>query len=280
MEESPKRIVVCDSGLGGLDIASHFFSCSEGPECNVIYMNAYPDKAWGYNDLPDAHAQEELLKKVMLRMEQWHPEICLIACNTLSIIWQRLEQWWHPSFPVRGIIEAAVEQMSDYMKTHSESELLILGTKSTIGSNVYPKALVEAGVAESRIHSMPCHRLATLIEQNPSANAVRERIAEYADQATGLFTAKPKRLALGFCCTHYGYAREFWQIAFSRQFDEIDILNPNEAMTCLGRGISFEYHSKLELEDGQRLAMAAVFADNAIQISDALRSAVAEEDLF
>jgi len=275
-----KRIVVCDSGLGGLDIASHFFSCGSGPLYNIIYMNAYPDKNWGYNDLPDEHSQEELLRKVMLRMEQWHPEICLIACNTLSIIWQRLQKWWRPLFPVRGIIETAVAQMSGYMKAHPEAELLILGTKSTVGSNVYPKALVEAGIEDTRIYSMPCHRLATLIEQNPSADAVRERISEYADQAVGLLGAMPKRLALGFCCTHYGYARGFWQEEFSRRFDEVDILNPNEAMACIGRGISFEYHSKLELGDEQRCAMAAVFADSAGPISEALRNAVAEMDLF
>ena len=243
-------------------------------------MNAYPDKAWGYNDLPDERSQEELLRKVMMCMEQWRPEACLVACNTLSIIWQRLQKWWQPSFPVMGIVETAVAQMSDYMKSHLEAELLILGTKSTIGSNAYPKALVEAGVAESRIHSMPCHRLATLIELNPVASAVRDKISEYAAQAVGLFGAMPRRLALGLCCTHYGYARDFWQIAFSRQFGEIDILNPNEAMTFSGRGISFEYHSKLELADGQRLAMAAVFAESAEPISDALRSAAAEEDLF
>ena len=280
MEESPKRIVVCDSGLGGLDIASHFFMVSDGPECKVIYMNAYPDKSWGYNDLPDARSQEELLRKVLLRMEQWNPELCLIACNTLSIIWQRLENRWRPSFPVRGIIEAAVEQMSGYMKAHPESELLVLGTKSTIASNVYPQALIATGIDESRIHSMPCHRLATLIEQNPSANAVRERIAEYADQAAGLFDARPKRLALGFCCTHYGYARDFWQAEFSRRFGEIDILNPNEAMACPGRGTEFEYHSKLELEDGQRMAMASVFAETAPQIAAALHGAIAEIELF
>lgn len=280
MLDSPKRIVVCDSGLGGLDIASHFFSSPDGPECKVIYMNAYPDRNWGYNDLPDARSQEDLLRKVMMRMEQWHPEVCLIACNTLSIIWQRLGQWWRPSFPVKGIIEAAVEQMSAYLKSHPESELLVLGTKSTIASNVYPNALIATGLDESRIRSMPCHRLATLIEQDPSANAVRERIAEYADKAISLFDTRPKRLALGFCCTHYGYARDFWQTEFSKRFGEIDILNPNEAMVCLGRGRAFEYHSKLELSDEQRSAMASVFAKTAPPIADALRDSVAEVDLF
>ncbi|MBQ7651117.1 MAG: aspartate/glutamate racemase family protein, partial [Victivallales bacterium] len=250
------------------------------PKSKVIYMNAYPDKSWGYNDLPDTRSQEELLRKVMMRMEQWRPELCLIACNTLSIIWQHLEKWWCPSFPVRGIIEAAVEQMSEYMESHPESELLVLGTKSTIASNVYPKALIASGIEKSRIHSMPCHRLATLIEQDPSANAVRERIAEYADQAAGLFETRPKRLALGFCCTHYGYARDFWQAEFSRRFGEVDVLNPNEAMVCPGRGVAFEYHSKLELSDGQRRAMAAVFANSASPIAKALQGASAELDLF
>ena len=280
VELSAKRIVVCDSGLGGLDVASRFFLDGNGEECSVIYMNAYPDKAWGYNDLQDERAQEELLRKVMMRMEQWEPDVCLIACNTLSIIWQRLRLWWRPSFTVQGIIEAAVSLMADYMRNHEDAELLILGTKSTIASNVYPMSLANAGVGAACVHSMACHRLATLIEQNPAADAVRERISQYADEAARLFDEAPKRLALAFCCTHYGYVRDCWQSEFAMRFGDVDILNPNDAMLCEGKGVAFEYHSKLELADVQRSAMAALFADKAPLIADALRCATVEPLLF
>ncbi len=280
MAEISERIVVCDSGLGGLDVAARFFRhCDESP-CDVIYVNAYPDRDWGYNDLATEREQEELFKRVLEGMERWSPSRCLIACNTLSIIWKRLSHWWTPPFPVCGIIEAAVSQMAGYMRANEDAALLVLGTKSTVASNVYPSELEGAGVEGRRIRSMACHRLATLIEQNPAADAVRERIAEYASLAEELFENPPQRLALGFCCTHYGYATEFWRTAFAKRFRRVDILNPNDAMPCSGKGVSFQYHSRLPMTDGQRAAMAAVFSGRAPMIAAALSAAVPEDGLF
>lgn len=270
-----KTIVVCDSGLGGLDVAAHFFNGqAEGaPEWKVVYVNAYPDAAWGYNDLPMERAQEELFKRVLEQMEGFRPEQCMIACNTLSIIWQRLAQWWRPSFPVAGIIDIAVRKMAGYMRRCPESDLLILGTKSTIASNVYGEALLAEGIAAERIRSLACPRLATLIEQAPLAPAVRERIAGYAQQARTLFPQPPKRLALGFCCTHFGYATAYWQEAFGAVFGEVDCLNPNEDMQCPGTGKAFEYHSKLTLGDSQRVVMTRWFMDKAPAIAEGLNDA-------
>ena len=49
-----KRIVVCDSGLGGLNIAGGFFAAPPSAEpCELIYFNAYPEAGRGFNTLPD-----------------------------------------------------------------------------------------------------------------------------------------------------------------------------------------------------------------------------------
>ena len=54
-----KKVVICDSGLGGLNIASGLFAAETGEECRVIYFNAYPAKGGGFNTLPSPRAQEE-----------------------------------------------------------------------------------------------------------------------------------------------------------------------------------------------------------------------------
>lgn len=277
-----KNLIVCDSGLGGLDVAGHFFAeeC-DSPEWNIIYINAYPDTTWGYNDLPTPRAQEELFQKVLMSMEKYTPACCLIACNTLSIIWQRLAQYYKPSFPVVGIIETAVAQMSGYMRENPDAHLLILGTKSTVESQVYPAALIEQGFSAKQIHSLACPRLATLIEQDPTAPAVNDRIRQYAIDAKAMFDVPPKQLALVFCCTHYGYATAFWRNAFAEQFGAVDILNPNDKLTLAGAGANFEYHSRIPLANSQKEAMVRFFKQtNRERISVALQSSQEDKHLF
>ena len=258
-------LVVCDSGLGGLDVAAHFFSPDAGErKWDIIYFNAYPSREWGYNDLPSPKAQEELFQSVLEDMRRFTPAQCLIACNTLSIIWKRLSAYYQPSFPVTGIIETAVEQMKGYLQTHSQSELLILGTKSTIESGIYPQLLIEQGISSERFHSLACPKLATLIEQGPAAQEVGERINAVALQASRLFAARqPSRLALAFCCTHYGYATPFWRNAFKPLFGEIDIVNPNDALSLPGAGASFQYVTLTEMTPSQKCAMTEWFSATA-----------------
>ena len=261
-------LVVCDSGLGGLDVAAHFFAPDAGEKkWDVIYVNAYPSREWGYNDLPTPKAQEELFQSVLEGMRRFSPAHCLIACNTLSIIWQRLSGYYQPPFPVTGIIETAVEQMNGYLQTHPQSELLILGTKSTIESNIYPQLLTERGIASERLHSLACPKLATLIEQGPAAGEVGERIAAITSQASQLFPTKPQRLALAFCCTHYGYATPFWHDAFRPLFGDIDIVNPNDALSLPGTAASFQYVTMTEMTPSQKRAMTEWFQGTAPEIA-------------
>ena len=62
-----KRVIVCDSGLGGLNIASRFFSEQNrnSEACELIYFNAYPSPVCGFNKLPSLRAQEEVFRHVL-----------------------------------------------------------------------------------------------------------------------------------------------------------------------------------------------------------------------
>ena len=275
-----KNLILCDSGLGGLDIAAPFFRGSEPAEWNLIYINAFPDPKFGYNDLADASMQENVFQAVMDGMERFRPALCMIACNTLSIVWKRLSVRYRPSFPVMGIIEEAVRGMTAAARNEPGAHLLILGTATTISSNVYPEALQINGIAAERIHSLACPGLARLLEKDPAAPEVRKRIADCARETAAMLPCPPAKLILCFCCTHYGYAEFFWQQEFSRYFPATAFLNPNRMLQLPGSAADFAYHSRLPLEDHQRTAMSDWFAASAPPIAEALKNARPDRNLF
>ena len=278
-----KRIIVCDSGLGGLNIASRFFGeKNEGMErCDLIYFNAYPSAACGFNKLPSLKDQEDVLRDVLESMKKFSPDLCLIACNTLSIVYERLLTWYTPAFPVRGIVDAAVEGMFQALDNEPESSLLILGTKSTVESQVYEKRLCQRNIAPERIKGLACPGLATLLESDPAALEVQEKIAQYASCAEQLFPCKPEKLFLGLCCTHFGFASGFWIKEFSSVFgNRIALVNPNELLGAGWNACDFSYHSKIEFFPGARENMSAYFEPIAPQIAETLSTAQADRELF
>ena len=275
-----KNLILCDSGLGGLDIAAPFFRKSGNPEWNLIYINAFPDVKFGFNDLADSRMQEDVFLAVLESMTRYSPALCLIACNTLSIVWQRLSECWTPPFPVVGIVETAVNGMTLAAAQDPDARLLILGTATTVASQVYPHALQDRGINGERIHSLACPGLAKLIEQDPAAPEVRQWIANYAGQTADLLSEKKTKLFLCFCCTHYGYAETVWREEFGRYFAQVGILNPNRMMVMDGPAGSFAYHARVPLKEHQRQAMSAWFERSAPPITAALRTAKSEDNLF
>lgn len=278
-----KRIVVCDSGLGGLNIAGHFFAPAppSAERCELIYFNAYPEAGRGFNTLPDDAAREEMLRNVFAGMARFSPDLCLVACNTLSIVWERLKTAFDPGFPVDGIVDAAVGAMASALAREPESAMLILGTKSTAESGLYPARLAARGISPERLRSLGCPGLATLIESDPAAPEVRERIAGYAREAVALFPARPPKLLLGLCCTHFGFAASCWREEFERVFKvPVETVNPNDHFGGEFRAETFGYHARIDFFTGSRESMSRYFDAVAPAISAALRRAAPERELF
>lgn len=277
-----KRIVVCDSGLGGLNIAERFLSGAAASEkCELVYFNAYPAPGRGFNDLASDEAREEMFRRVLEGMRRFAPDLCLVACNTLSIVWERLRSRYRPPFPVEGIVDAAVRGMAEALNRHPAGRLLILGTRSTVASGVYPERLVAAGIDGGRLRSLGCHGLATLLESGPDAPAVRERIAGYAREARGMFSGNPVPLLLGLCCTHFGFAAPVWKAQFEAAFGTpVELVDPNGSFAVGFAAAKFDYHARNELPPAAREKMSAHFDAVAPGIAYALRTARPEPELF
>ena len=278
-----KKIIVCDSGLGGLNIASGFFAAENAgkPECELIYFNAYPSPDCGFNKLPSERAQEELFKEVLEGMKKFSPDLCLIACNTLSIVYERLKKWYTPGFEVAGIVDAAVAGMKAKLLAHPESSLLILGTKSTVESGVYAQRLIGCGIAPQRIKGLGCPGLATLLESDPEADAVQQEIAAYAEKAVKLFEVEPQKLFCALCCTHFGFAAEMWKREFARNFASFaGLVDPNKLLEPDFAAAGFEYRAKIDFFPGARESMSKYFAAVSPVIAGTLQNAVHDSELF
>jgi len=278
-----KRIVVCDSGLGGLNVAARFFSAQlapDAPECDIIYFNAYPAPDRGFNTLGSDRAREEVLRDVFEGIGRFSPDLCLIACNTLSIVWEGLKTWYTPAFPVTGIVDAAVDGLTEALRRDPAASLLILGTKSTVASSMYPARLAAAGIDLGRVRSLGAPGLATLLESDPAAAEVRARIADCAARAEGLFEQRPRKLLLGLCCTHFGFAAPLWLEEFAARFEDVAIVNPNDLLGTSFRARGFSYHSRIDFFPGAQEHMSAYFESSAPAIAAALRGARPEPGLF
>jgi glutamate racemase len=279
---SMKKIIVCDSGLGGLNIASRFFAEENKAleACELIYFNAYPAPDCGFNKLPSCRAQEEVFRDVLEGMKKFSPDLCLIACNTLSIVYERLAKWYTPEFPVVGIVDVAVDALFRALNENPGSQLLILGTKSTVESGVYAQRVAEKGIDPARIKALGCPGLATLLESDPAAPEVSERIRNYASDAAKMFDGKVEKLFLGLCCTHFGFAADIWLRRFGEFFPCVQLVDPNVLLGNEWSAQSIRYVSRIDFFPGAMESMCACFEKEAPLLAGALKKARSDKELF
>ena len=277
-----KRVVILDSGLGGLNVAARYFAPGlAGEPCELVYFNAYPSPDGGFNKLPTDRAREDLLQEVFSAVADLAPDRCILACNTLSIVAERLFARFRPPFPVLGIVDAAASGMRAALERDPSCPLLILGTQSTVDSGLYAARLTAAGIAPERIRSLACPGLATLLESGPASPEVAARIRTAAHEAAALFPVRPARLLLGLCCTHFGFAKLVWRREFANVFGgQIEIVDPNGLLGGECPAASFRYLAKIGLFPGAAEGIGAVFRHSAPPIAEALQNARPMPDLF
>jgi len=278
-ERRALRIVITDSGLGGLTIAAELEkelrSAAAGRPIELIYVNAWPDPGWGYNDLPDPGARARVLDKALGRMAGYEPRLLVIACNTLSVLYDLTEFKRNPAVPVRGIIDEGVEMFEEALTGDPAGRLIVFGTRTTIESAEHIRRLTKKGIAPKRLAGAACHGLAAVIDDDPDSPAVAEMIekcvpGDLPDLGSG------GTLFAGFVCTHYGYVRDAFQSILDRKTGrKVEILDPNMRLvrslikeiakgnpagagpgTLEGAGITVAVISKIELGEAKRRAIA------------------------
>lgn len=220
------RIVITDSGVGGLSVvayAERFVRTSGAAEpVHLTFANAAPANDYGYNSMPSREAKIETFDRFLRHVtKRFSPDMIYVACNTLSVLLPDTPYFAQAAVPVKGIIETGVSLLRKALDARRVA--MIFGTQTTIDSGVYPRLLEARGVAPSRIVSQACPGLADTISEDREGSKARREIRRWVSEAKAKMPDASAPVVALLACTHYGYRKEF----FAEELG--NVINPNES---------------------------------------------------
>lgn len=229
------RILITDSGLGGVSVVAGIDSVLESSKIfaktEITFCNALPSAGFRYNELPDAKSKAKVFSGMLYKMQElYRPDIILIACNTLSVVYSLTEFAATTRVPVMGIVEFGAKAIADSMKVNPGSAILILGTETTIQSDAYRQSLLRYGIDSSVIAGKACPNLESEIQVDPSSDMTSNLIDFYIDEVPDSYKNNAGTCFAALCCTHYGFAREVFQKKLDAVCKKAVIINPNTSM--------------------------------------------------
>ena len=235
MIPSRKTILVTDSGLGGMSVfarvAAHLKKTSPWQDVSMVYFNAWPEQDKGYNHFETMDQRAQVFNNAMNAMENFKPDMILIACNTLSVIYPFTSYSQDTKTKVSGIVEHGIELIHENLMSDPDSQVIIFGTPTTIAEKSHQKTLVKMGIDPNRIFNQGCTNLAGKIERNPFGSDVAKMINTNVAEAVSKIHNPIGKIYAALCCTHFGYCRDLFQNALSGHLKgDVIILNPNQRM--------------------------------------------------
>ena len=182
--------------------------------------------------MPSIGIKAAVFNEALVSMEEkFSPDLILIACNTLSIVYPFTSFAKNSKTPVLGIVAFGIEMILSEMKKHRNGEIIILGTQTTINSGTHKRMLVENGISEDRILTQACQNLESEIQDSARSTSVKEMISHYLTEAINRLNANSTSIITVLCCTHYEFALPLFESTLKDLIDsETVILNPNEKM--------------------------------------------------
>ena len=233
-----KTILVTDSGLGGMSvftrIANHLKKKSPWQNVSMIYFNAWPEQNTGYNHFDTMTQKARVFNNALNAMENFKPDMILIACNTLSVIYPFTSYSKNTSTRISGIVDHGVQLIHENLGADPDSHVIIFGTPTTIAEKTHQLQLIKMGINPDRITNQGCTNLAGKIERNPFSSNVSKMITTNVAEAVSKMHSphnSTTKIFAALCCTHFGYCKDLFQKALSEHIKgEVIILNPNERM--------------------------------------------------
>jgi glutamate racemase len=229
-------IVVTDSGLGGLsilaDAAERMKTAGVFRKAGFIFFNALFSNESGYNALKTREEKINVFNSALKSIESnYNPDLILIGCNTLSVLYKDTPFARAAKIPVVGIVDAGVEIMADHLKDKPESRVILFATQTTVREGTHKNKLVEKGFLEERIIAQACPDLGQFIEKGYDSDETEMLIFAYVDEALQKVLNHRSSLLVSFNCTHYGYSLDSWEKAFKNLgIEPLAFINPNSKM--------------------------------------------------
>jgi len=184
-----RPIGLFDSGLGGLTVVRAVRRMLPGED--VIYLGDTARVPYG-NRSPETVKQ--FARQDLAFLEQFGIKAAIAACNTVSALaLPELQQEPRP-FPLGGVIVAGVEAIL----ATGLRKVAVLGTRGTIASGAYEKALLAAD-PRLIVRSISCPLFVPVIEEGVTGGEIVRSVFDlYLSQ---LLRDPPDVVLLG--CTHY-----------------------------------------------------------------------------
>jgi glutamate racemase len=185
-----RPIGVFDSGVGGLTVARALMDLL--PDEEIVYLG---DTARGpYGPLPLATVRAHTAEDVAWLAAR-DVKLVVAACNTATAAALEVDPLVF-DVPVIGVIEPAVETA---IRATRSRRVGVIGTRGTIESGAYDRAVERIGGRATQLVSAACPRFVTLVERGRTTDPeVLEVAREYL---APLVAAGVDTLILG--CTHY-----------------------------------------------------------------------------
>jgi len=192
-------------------IAAHLTKKSPWQDISMIYFNAWPEQNKGYNHFETMDQRAGVFNNALTAMDCFKPDMILIACNTLSVIYPFTSYSQNTEITVSGIVDHGVQLIHENLMADPDSHVIIFGTPTTIADKTHQRKLIKMGIDPDRITSQGCINL--------------------AGKAVSKMCHPVGKVYAALCCTHFGYCRNLFQDALSKHLKgNVLILNPNERM--------------------------------------------------
>lgn len=213
MAKASDPIGIFDSGIGGLTVAKAVKEIL--PNEKIIYFGDTAHLPYGDKSTAAIQAYSIKICDIFL---QRNCKVILIACNSASAAATDLvKEYVGKKAKVFNVIEPVVNYIRE---TYRETTIGLIGTKQTVGSEVY-KTKIEGIGNELSLNSLATPLLVPMIEEGFLEGTISQDIInEYLKKS---ILQEIKALILG--CTHYPLIRD--QVAHFYK-DQVEVIDSSE----------------------------------------------------
>jgi len=208
---SVKRVLIFDSGVGGLSVYEQIIALNPTIKCHYLFDNAY----FPYGELPREKLVTRLIQLLSDFMLDHLVDLIVIACNSASTV--ALEALrLHFSIPIVGVVPA----IKPATQITINNVIGLLATPGTIERD-YTSQLIEKFAADKTVLRIGSTKLVKLAEDKligkPVAQSEFEAIlAPWTQNKLNM----PDTLVLG--CTHFPLLKTEILACFDRPINLVD----------------------------------------------------------
>jgi len=211
------KVGVFDSGIGGLSVVKSLLEHQLFEE--IVYYGDTARVPYGIKD-----------KNVIIRygleavqfFNNFDIDLLVVACNTVSafaIPQMKLQA----NFEIVGVVEPGILAIQN-SGADFNSEILILGTRATISSNIYQQKLMEIGY--SNIQAIATGLFVPIVEEDIFHGKILDATMEFYFNN---LQKHPQYIILG--CTHFPLiADEIYKFFYRKNEKKLNLIHSGDAI--------------------------------------------------